>query len=145
MVGVMVSIAGLSTQPHVTEALWWRGMLGFGILLMLVGFYGFLSLVFPVIGPRPQMLQDKMLWTAKRYRDFAEKHHNETENLFLSRFWKRYPYEQLDHLGNRADSVIGKKIRWQLFTELPSSADVVKNIADHLEVAARDVPPNIPV
>lgn len=37
------------------------------------------------------MLQNAMLWTAKRYRDFADKHDREGEDRFLTAFGRGIP------------------------------------------------------
>jgi len=141
------TIAGLSSQPHITEQGWWRGLLALGLFGMLVSGYGYLAMIFPGIGPRPQMLRERLLWTAKRYRLFAQRNEAHSGSLFLIRFRNKHSYEDMMALANRANNVLGPgtRINWKLLTEYTVDCDIIRQIADHLEALAKDVPPNIPL
>lgn len=131
-----------SAHPDAAKSLWWNVLFSFGILIIVLAIYGVLANVFPTIVPPPQMLQDRLFWTAKRYRVFLAKNRGVTEESFRRKFWRKYPFKGLDSLATRAGTN-GATVNWELFTTLPTES-VVQRIADHLERLARDVPANTP-
>jgi hypothetical protein len=137
------SLTAFATNPGETRAVA-SCLLVLGVVLTLLAIYGFVILLFPSMGPPPQMLQDRLLWTAKRYRTFAEKH-KETGDEFCALFWKKYPYPGLSRLAARTESILGKAgVFWPAITELPSSPGEVRHKADYLEQLALKVPPGVP-
>jgi hypothetical protein len=137
-----------SAHPDVAASLWWNTLFGFGILLIVLAIYGVLALVFPSIAPRPQTLQDALFWTAGRYRKFAAKNSGEPQGDVLAlRFNKKHPLAWRNELAMRVHAVSGgaAKINWALVNLPPNSADVILNVANHLEQLAVAVPPNVRV
>ena len=131
-----------STHPDVATSLWWNTLFSFGILLIVLATYGVLANFFPAIAPPPQMLQERLFWTAKRYRAFVVENSGVTEESFRRKFWRKYPFKGLDALAKRA-GISGATVDWELFTALPTES-VVQRIADHLERLTRYVPSNTP-